>query len=283
MDKRPDPSSGGARLAHGNESIGLDASREGGAGDEEAAGEAPKMGTRSGSEEVKDISEGPPREASSRVAGCVQTISDGKQRVVASDRSSGSGGQVSSGEGGVNWADGFAPWDVTRPESASLTVQELKLSEEVRQMCQQMRTDDDELADGEAARTGRWGEALVHAYLLQATSRLTDECRQGQSVTWMNQHAESGAPYDMVIVTRVPDDVGGEVSRKDFVEVKSSIAHDKGWFEISPAELDFAGSKADQYHVFRVYGIGTASPKLVKISDPISLWSSGKLAVRMLV
>ncbi|KAK3280654.1 hypothetical protein CYMTET_11525 [Cymbomonas tetramitiformis] len=128
--------------------------------------------------------------------------------------------------------------------------------------------------DERNSRVGRWGERLVAAFLRRVYTGgariggLADEggVEQGR-VEWVNEEAESGLPYDIVVDTAE----GG----LHYVEVKASRYASKTMFEVSPNEWKCAQEHGDHFHVFRVFKAGTAEARISRLSDPMAVWSWG--------
>jgi hypothetical protein len=127
---------------------------------------------------------------------------------------------------------------------------------------------------------GRWGEALVHQYLLSQRGA-------GSTVQWLNENEESRAAYDFIVTTptglqatllrashlhhRSSDpgscststmysswyaDRGGP-ARTEYIEVKTTRFADRNVFEVSPFEWQFASVEPRvPYHVYRVFAAG---------------------------
>ena len=93
-------------------------------------------------------------------------------------------------------------------------------------------------------QTGRWGEELVYNYLLQQSESSGGDGR----VTWMNEEAESGKPFDLI--------VDGDDFRV-YVEVKATKLDQKELFEISSKEIVFAEEHKENFHLYRVYNAGS--------------------------
>lgn len=95
------------------------------------------------------------------------------------------------------------------------------------------------LASANAEEIGRWGEACVYILL--------KHIEVNNQVIWVNESAESGLPYDVVI------------KRNDveiFIEVKSTSTSEKHVLEISSREIMCAYEKQENYHLYRVYNAG---------------------------
>lgn len=112
---------------------------------------------------------------------------------------------------------------------------------------------------------GRWGEELVYRFLVQHQK----ESAKGWEVLWVNQAFNTGTPYDIHL--RGPD------GTEQFIEVKSSLAYSKNFFEMSHQELDMARRLGNQYSLYRVTGVGSASPTLLRIMNPIQKWAAGQI------
>jgi len=109
-----------------------------------------------------------------------------------------------------------------------------------------------------AAAAGRWGEALVYQYLLQA--------HPSARVIWMNEEEETMSPYDLIIEQEVKQGPEGHTKTKTtFIEVKSTRYPDRHVFNISLNEWAFCTAEpALRYDVYRVYNAG--NPEAVSIS-----------------
>ncbi|KAL6211288.1 hypothetical protein ACLB2K_016515 [Fragaria x ananassa] len=85
----------------------------------------------------------------------------------------------------------------------------------------------------QAIMTGRLGEHVAFKYFVE---------KAGESaVKWVNEHNETGLPYDIVL---------GE--NKEYVEVKATKSARKDWFEISMNELQFAVEKGEAFSIAHV-------------------------------
>ena len=63
------------------------------------------------------------------------------------------------------------------------------------------------------------------------------------------------------------DDLGEDI----FVEVKASALRTKNIFNMSLPEMKFAEAQGNNLHVYRVAGVGTESPSLTRLINPIQL------------
>lgn len=56
-----------------------------------------------------------------------------------------------------------------------------------------------------------------------------------------------------------------------FIEVKASAIRGRNIFQFSIQELKFAEAQGNNLHVYRVSGIGSASPTLTRLINPVQL------------
>ena len=117
-------------------------------------------------------------------------------------------------------------------------------------MAQVVLTDD----PGDLEAIGTWGEQLVHSFLCHW--RDGDAAGRPSEVTWCNQQAESGQPYDFKLA--FPAAGAGAEPEVVYVEVKSTVKRDKAFIHMSANELDFALKERERYHMLRVYSVGDA-------------------------
>ena len=68
-----------------------------------------------------------------------------------------------------------------------------------------------------------------------------------------------------------------------FIEVKTSVALAKPFFEISLPELIFAQQTGAGYHIYRVSGAGTAEASLAVITDPVQCVSSRQATLALVL
>ncbi|XP_069785977.1 uncharacterized protein [Narcine bancroftii] len=107
---------------------------------------------------------------------------------------------------------------------------------------------------------GKWGESLVHAFLLHWKE--SDSELKPSAVSWVNENGESGLPYDFKVMF-------GMVSQEDtFIEVKSTIRAEKNFVQLSAQEMELALKAKDHYHLYRVYKAGDSQHvKLCRIKN----------------
>ena len=113
-------------------------------------------------------------------------------------------------------------------------------------------------------RIGRWGEELV-ATVLRRLRYLPQDGREILHVQWVNEVAESGLSYDIVVDLKEEGEVGGVSSA--YIEVKSTSSGSKEVAIFSMRELMFASQKGRDYHLYRVYHAGRSSCRLSHLQD----------------
>eukprot|EP00298_Acanthocystis_sp_HF-20_P011017 c19183_g1_i2.p1 GENE.c19183_g1_i2~~c19183_g1_i2.p1 ORF type:complete len:244 (+),score=115.88 c19183_g1_i2:46-732(+) len=109
--------------------------------------------------------------------------------------------------------------------------------------------------------TGKWGEEFVLNYLKSNYPN--------SEIKWFNENGESGNFYDIEL-KHSSDDI-------EYIEVKTTLTDDKSFFEVSWRELQFAAEKESKFQIYRVYGAGKNSVRVVKVINPIVLSVKGKL------
>ena len=125
---------------------------------------------------------------------------------------------------------------------------------------------------------GRWGEALVYNYLLATLPA-------SRRVTWLNQHEETRAPYDLTICSsgqRAHRGGGGDTV---FVEVKTTRYPEHNVFELSYNEWEFMTNEPPvRFHIYRVSGAGDpAGARLTIIEEPLKAVREGAVKLCMAV
>ncbi|XP_041376442.1 protein NO VEIN-like isoform X2 [Gigantopelta aegis] len=122
---------------------------------------------------------------------------------------------------------------------------------------------------------GRWGEHLVHNYLLQQREVNLDITR----IVWVNEAEESGLPYDFEIVI-----IDGEDEKSVFVEVKSTLLDTKQQFAISAREIQFAIKHKDAYQIYRIFNAGKDDHvKLLRIDNVAQKMEQGTVKLFMFI
>ncbi|KAH9515759.1 hypothetical protein Btru_011923 [Bulinus truncatus] len=107
---------------------------------------------------------------------------------------------------------------------------------------------------------GLWGEQLVFNYLQHQRESNSNM----HSVIWVNATGEMGLPFDFEIVYKTPDP---EKTTSLYVEVKTTVSKDKEVFHVSSNQMEFALAQKSQYEIYRVYGAGSPTARLVRIEN----------------
>ncbi|KAI9914991.1 hypothetical protein PsorP6_008608 [Peronosclerospora sorghi] len=119
---------------------------------------------------------------------------------------------------------------------------------------------------------GRWGEEYVFNQLKQQHA----ENGSDLTVEWINEHEESGLPYDLTLSS------GNKVV--EYIEVKSTRTTEKGVFEISMNELDQAAIHGSSYCIYRVFNAGNAALcRVIRMKNPISLVRQRKIQLALVM
>jgi hypothetical protein len=87
-------------------------------------------------------------------------------------------------------------------------------------------------------------------------------------VHWLNKDEDNGEGYDIEVIENL---------NKKYIEVKSTKADAKDWFEVSRRQWELAQEEGDNFHIYRIYNAGTNKAKLVDIPNPSKLWEEGDL------
>lgn len=107
-----------------------------------------------------------------------------------------------------------------------------------------------------AEAVGQWGERLVAAELAHAH----DVAGTAMVVNHVNLFGEQGRPYDITVSKDGCVDL--------YVEVKTTVLHDKPYFDVTLAELDMARMKGSAYAFYRVLGAGSDNVRLAFLRNP---------------
>lgn len=108
---------------------------------------------------------------------------------------------------------------------------------------------------------GRWCEVLIYKYFMERPTIFSD-------VNWLNQHQESGKPYDFTVVQ-------DGVTR--YIEVKGTPSSQKNIVYLSAAEWQWMFAHKENYSLFRVYHAGKESATYHEIINPSSKILAGEL------
>ncbi|XP_062109173.1 protein NO VEIN [Humulus lupulus] len=104
--------------------------------------------------------------------------------------------------------------------------------------------------------TGRLGEQLAFNYFVEKAGK--------HAVRWVNEHNETGLPYDLVV---------GE----EFIEVKATVSPRKNWLKITMNEWKFAIDKGDAFSIAHVVILENNVGKVSVFKNPVKLLHQGKL------
>ena len=120
-----------------------------------------------------------------------------------------------------------------------------------------------------AGEIGRWGEELVK------NKGIIEEYYQVQNTAitleWMNEHEESGSPFDFKVTLD-----SGDVH---FWEVKSTPSAIKTEYPISSNEFRFALQNEERYFIIRIFSARTQAPDCNIIENPVQLIREGIISV----
>jgi len=122
-----------------------------------------------------------------------------------------------------------------------------------------------------AMALGRAGEAYV-ADLLAAAPEFS-QCE----VKWLNERAETGRPYDIMVMP-----VNGDAAGALYVEVKTTWGSDaeRPFVHLSLAELDCARRHGPAYVLYRVCApTRGGSPTVFRLGDPAGALASGQASL----
>lgn len=118
---------------------------------------------------------------------------------------------------------------------------------------------------------GRWGEEYVYKQLVESHKGNAD-----MHVDWVNEHEESGKPYDITVSS------SGKVV--EYVEVKATRTMEKAVFEISMNELDQAAIHGSSYCIYRVFNAGNdALCRVIRMKNPIALVRQKKMQLALVM
>lgn len=166
--------------------------------------------------------------------------------------------------------------DVLRqaPDKEFLAV-ELECAEDVRGAVRARMTPMPSVKKKDTAareQLGRWGEQFAFEYL-RVTEQQRPAAEQGQ-VVWVNGEAETGSPYDVTV--QRSDGV------MEYVEVKTTAAANKHYFEVSHNEWAFAEEQGVHYSILRVVcGRDVGSTRVVAIRSPVMQWKQSRIGMAL--
>lgn len=117
----------------------------------------------------------------------------------------------------------------------------------------------------QAIITGRVGELVAFKYFVEKGGN--------SAVKWVNEHNETGLPYDIVL---------GE-NNKEYIEVKATKSARKDWFEISMNELQFAVEKGEAFSIAHVILLDNNVAKVRVYKNLVKLCQLRQLKLAVLV
>ena len=98
----------------------------------------------------------------------------------------------------------------------------------------------------EKLEVGKWGEEFVFNVLKH--HRKLPNGVEIKSIIWLNEHIESGLPYDIKVISTHDE-------MEYYIEVKSTISVDRALIPISWKELQFAQQVKEAHLLLCVYGV----------------------------
>lgn len=146
--------------------------------------------------------------------------------------------------------------DIDVSESA-FRIPERALSEVVQQPNYEPVSDMDFRLD-----VGRWSEEYVNKLLRQDA--------QYTEIEWMNEHVESGKPYDFKVKK------SGEIK---YLEVKGTPSDSKKLIYLSAAEWNLMSAQKEHYAIFRVYNAGKQDCICEVFGNPAEMIEAGQIGV----
>lgn len=119
----------------------------------------------------------------------------------------------------------------------------------------------------QALVTGRLGEHVAFKYF---TEKFSDAV-----VEWVNEDAETGFPFDIII--------GDDEDNRQYVEVKSTRSARKDWFDISVREWQFAVEKGESFSIAHVLLLANNAARVSVFKNPVKSCQSNKLQLALLM
>ncbi|CAA7050066.1 unnamed protein product [Microthlaspi erraticum] len=119
----------------------------------------------------------------------------------------------------------------------------------------------------QAQQTGRKGEEIAYRYFLATHSKEAN-------VRWVNEHSETGLPYDLLL-----EYPGGKL---EYVEVKATVSTRKDYFNLTVREWQFANEKCEGYIIAHVL-LGNSNAILTQHRNPVKLCQEGLLRLLILM
>ena len=135
-------------------------------------------------------------------------------------------------------------------------------------------------------RIGYWGEAYAvevikkfytDKYSQEPNNTIDDTLCISQdgndivSIKWLNKNSDIGEGHDIQII---------ENNVKHLIEVKSTTSNNEEWVDISDTQWEYAKKYGANYHIYRIYNVGSPNVYMYKFDDPYRLWQEGTITIR---
>ena len=131
---------------------------------------------------------------------------------------------------------------------------------------------------------GRYGEELVYLFLQQQKElgllQYTGFDDYTVTVKWVNEEKESGKPYDIYLQFSPPD---RSTQQSLFIEVKTTTSQNKGIFEISNRQLQFAHQHKHTFHLYRVFNAGQTTVQLYRVQNLVQCLDTNQAQLYMVI
>jgi hypothetical protein len=116
-------------------------------------------------------------------------------------------------------------------------------------------------SDVARSQIGYWSEELVYHFLLHDPKGFT-------SIVWVNEHEESGLPYDISYI---------ENGVQKFIDAKGTPSGSKDVIYLSDKEWVFMFKQAANYAIYRVYRAGFGDARIITVENPAALIPIGEI------
>jgi hypothetical protein len=127
----------------------------------------------------------------------------------------------------------------------------------------------------ERTAIGRWGEEFAYRMLVTEYASKQNEVK----VVWVNEHEESGEPYDLKMIW-----TQGKSRKEEYIEVKSTRTTEKGLFEVTINEFEYASIHGSNYSIFRVFNAGNdALCRVLRFRNPVALVRQKKIQLALVL
>ena len=130
----------------------------------------------------------------------------------------------------------------------------------------------------------RYGEELVYLFFQQQKElgmlQYNGEPSYTVAVNWVNEDDESGKPYDIEIQFSLPDQ---STPQSFFIEVKTTLSSDKGIFEISSRQIQFAQEHGHMFQLYRVFNAGRGMVQLYRLQNLAQYLDTNQVKLYMVI